>query len=271
MMPYIIGALLLAALAIWLFRRHSENRHRERLLQAPLPGDAVSTLQRQVALYSQLPDNLQQALQGCVNRFLYDKVFVGCNGFQVTDEVRLTVAGNACLLVLQREKKYFPGFETILIYPETYVAPQISYDGLVETHHDSVRAGESWHRGPVVLSWSDVEQGLRHEGDGHNVILHEFAHKLDEENSTMDGLPVLRNAEAYQAWAEVFTEEYAAFLLRVEHGTNDVIDEYGAVSAAEFFAVATESFFEKAHKMQRELPALYQQLQQFYGLDPAQW
>jgi Mlc titration factor MtfA (ptsG expression regulator) len=271
MIPSIIAGLLLIAFAVWLWQRFSKHLHRKKLLLSPLPVDAIETLQQQVALYQQLPSALQQVLQGCVNRFLYDKVFVGCNGFEVTDAVRLTVAGNACLLVLQREKKYFPGFATILIYPDTYVAKDVSYDGLVETHHDSIRAGESWQRGPVVLSWSDVEKGLQHERDGHNVILHEFAHKLDEENAIMDGLPVLRNAEDYQAWAEVLTEEYAAFLQRVEHRSNDVIDEYGAVSAAEFFAVATESFFEKSKKMKRKLPQLYAQFQNFYGLDPAQW
>jgi len=271
MLPSIIIGLLVVMLALWLLKRHRVRVRREELLSSPLPAEAVKTLQQNVALYSRMPDHLQQALQGCVNRFLYDKVFVGCNGFEVTDEVRLTVAGNACLLVLQREKKYFPGFETILIYPETFVSGQVEYDGLVETHHDSARAGESWHRGPVVLSWQDAQKGLRHERDGNNVILHEFAHKLDEETTIMDGLPVLRSPQEYRAWAEVLTEEYAAFLQRVERGDNDVIDEYGAVSAPEFFAVATESFFEKSHSMQRKLPALYQQFKGFYGLDPAQW
>lgn len=271
MIPSIFIGLLLIALALWLLNRLRVRRHREKLLLSPLPAEAVKTLRQSVALYDSLPEDLQQVMQGCVNRFLYDKVFVGCNGFEVTDEVRLAVAGNACLLVLQREKKYFPGFESILIYPETFVTGQVSYDGLVETHHDSARAGESWHRGPVVLSWQDVQKGLRHERDGNNVILHEFAHKLDEENTIMDGLPVLRKAEEYQAWAKVLSEEYAAFLRRVEHRSNDVIDEYGAVSAPEFFAVATESFFEKSQKMQRKLPALYEQFKGFYGLDPAQW
>ena len=151
------------------------------------------------------------------------------------------------------------------------MAREIRYDGLVEIHGDSLRAGESWHRGPIVLSMTDVMRGSGNEKDGHNVVLHEFAHKLDEENGIMDGLPVLRESAHYKEWAEVLMREYDEFLDRVERGKNKVVDEYGAVSAPEFFAVATESFFEKSNQMKKRLPELYQQLQKFYGLDPASW
>jgi len=218
-----------------------------------------------------MPHEMQTTLHGCINYFLAQKVFVGCDGFAITDEVRLTIAGNACILVLNRQKKYFPGFESILVYPETYFAKQVRYDGMVEIHEDSARAGESWHRGPLVLSWSDVCSGSQSENDGHNVILHEFAHKLDEENNLMDGLPILREAAHYKEWASVLTKEYAEFLRRAQRGNNDVIDEYGAVSAVEFFAVATESFFEKSARMKEKLPDLYLQFKTFYGLDPAHW
>ena len=113
--------------------------------------------------------------------------------------------------------------------------------------------------------------GSANEEDGHNVVLHEFAHKLDEENGIMDGLPVLRESADYKEWASVLTREYDQFLDRVEQGKNRVIDEYGAVSAPEFFAVATESFFEKPKQMKKRLPDVYQQLQKLYGLDPADW
>jgi len=262
----LLGSLLWWA-GRWLYRRHLGRK----LLSTPLSAEFLAALQRRMPLYNRLPADLQQAMQGCINRFLFDMVFVGCNDFEIDDEVRLTVAANACLLILNRERKFFSGFESILIYPNTIIARQVSRDGLVETHYDSTRAGESWHRGPLVLSWSDVEQGLRHDHDGHNVILHEFAHKLDEENSVIDGLPILREPEHYREWAEVLTREYDEFLLRVDSNRNEVIDDYGAVSAVEFFAVATESFFEKSKKMKRQLPELYAQFQQFYGLDPTQW
>jgi Mlc titration factor MtfA (ptsG expression regulator) len=267
-----IAALVLLGLLIWWVSRALYRRIRRRqLLAAPLPQEAIAILQRRVPLYSRLTTQQQRLMQGCINRFLFDMVFVGCNGFEVSDEVRLTVAGNACLLIFNRERRYYSGFETILIYPDTILSRQVHYDGLVETHYDSARAGESWHRGPIVLSWSDVERGLLHGRDGHNVILHEFAHKLDEENTVMDGLPVLREPAHYRQWAEVLTREYREFLHRVDGGRNKVIDGYGAVSAVEFFAVATESFFEKPKRMKSQLPELYGQFRQFYGLDPSAW
>ncbi|MFT6052726.1 MAG: Mlc titration factor MtfA (ptsG expression regulator) [Halioglobus sp.] len=252
------------------FKWHKKTQ-RAKLLQTPLTPEYIEILVSKVPLYSHLPHEMRLTMQGCINYFLTQKVFVGCNGFVITDEVRLTIAGNACLLVINREMGYFPGFESILVYPETYSAKQVSYDGMVESQVDSLRAGESWHRGPIVLSWSDVVSGSANPEDGHNVILHEFAHKLDEENTLMDGLPILREPAHYKEWSAVLTKEYAEFVSRAEHGKNDVIDEYGAISAAEFFAVATESFFEKSWYMRQKLPELYQQFQTFYGLDPASW
>ncbi len=222
-------------------------------------------------LYKRLPEDLRQTLQGCINYFLDEKVFVGRNGLVITDKIRLVVAANACMLIVNNRKRYFSGFETILIYPDTYIAKEVSYDGMVEVHKDVARAGESWYRGPIVLSLTDVVHGSGNEQDAHNVVLHEFAHKLDEENGVMDGLPVLRESAHYKEWAEVLTREYDEFLDRVDRGKNKVIDEYGAVSASEFFAVATESFFEKPEHMRKRLPELYKQLQTFYGLDPAEW
>ena len=252
-------------------QRYRVKARRNRLLHEPLSPEHITILENNVPLYTRLPEDLRKTLQGCINYFLDEKVFVGCDGLDITDETRLVIAANACMLVVNREMKHFPGFETILVYPNTYVAKNVSYDGLVEVHTDSTRAGESWHRGPIVLSLTDVVRGSSNERDGHNVVLHEFAHKLDEENGVMDGLPVLRESAHYKAWAEVLTREYDEFLKRVDRGKNKVIDEYGAVSGVEFFAVATESFFEKSKQMKKKLPELYQQLQIFYGLDPAEW
>ena len=273
MSPLIIVAaiVLLGGIGWWVARGLYRRVHGRNLLAAGLPDEAVEVLRRKVPLYNKLSAQQQRTMQGCINRFLFDMVFVGCNGFEIDDEVRLTVAGNACLLIFNRERRYYSGFESILIYPDTILSRQVKYDGLVETHYDSARAGESWYRGPLVLSWSDVEHGLVHGRDGHNVILHEFAHKLDEENQLMDGLPVLREPEHYREWAEVLTREYDAFLQRVNRRRNKVIDAYGAVSAVEFFAVATEAFFEKPAQMKSRLPELYRQFQQVYGLDPAAW
>jgi len=266
----LLGIIVAGVLAWRIYSRRRQAR-RDRLLRQPLPEEYIHILEDKVPLYAILPDKLRHALHGRINIFLNEKKFIGCAGFTITDEVRLTIAGNACILLLNRANYRFTGFTSILVYPDTYVAEETTYDGVVETHGQESRAGESWHRGPVVLAWSDVVHGTLHERDGHNVVLHEFAHKLDEENTIMDGLPVLRNSADYQEWAEVLTREYDALVMKAEHHDKSVMDQYGAVSPAEFFAVATETFFEKPGEMQEKLTELYQQLNKFYGLDPATW
>ena len=247
------------------------QKRRTRLRRQPLPQGVEEILARNVGLYSMLPDELREQLHGHVNVFLEEKRFLGLGGQEITPEVAITIAGTACILLLNREPSYFPGFSSILVYPDTYEADQVDNDGVVETRKRSRRAGESWHRGPVVLSWSSVLQGAVNAGDGYNVVLHEFAHKLDEENSGTNGQPILHAAGHYQEWAEVLGREYRSFADRVSRRKNKVIDEYGLTSPAEFFAVATESFFEKAMAMQRRLPDLYEQLKKFYAVDPASW
>jgi len=263
--------LLLGSWLLWLLRAKLRRSHIARLYSAVLKPEYIAILQRNVSLYARLPEPLVHILHGHINYFLDDKEFVGCNGQSISDEVRLTIAGNACLLILKKPAPIFSGFKTILVYPEPYRAQQTSYDGLVKISSHSNRAGESWHRGPIVLAWSDVLHGSRNEFDGHNVVLHEFAHKLDEENHLMDGLPILREAADYANWSKTLNREYGEFLARVEQHKNSVIDNYGATSAVEFFAVITESFFEKPQQMQRKLPALYEQLAHYFDLDPATW
>ena len=247
------------------------QKRRARLRRRSLPQGVEETLSRNIGLYSLLPDDLREQLHGHINVFLDDKQFLGVGGHENMPEVAITIAGTACILLLNREPDYFPGFSSILVYPDTYEADQVDYDGVVQTRKRSRRAGESWHRGPVVLSWTNVLQGAANTGDGYNVVLHEFAHKLDEQNSGTNGQPILHTAGHYQEWAEVLGREYRSFADRVSRRKNKVIDEYGLTSPAEFFAVCTESFFEKAATMQRRLPDLYEQLKKYYAVDPASW
>lgn len=256
---------------MWVLRLQLQRSRRNNLFLKPLPPDWIQILEKNVSIYSLLPQNLREELHGRINIFLDEKEFIGCAELQISNEIRVTIAGNACILLLKRDKRCFPRFTTILIYPDTYVSREVKSDGLVVVHEESVRAGESWYRGPVVLSWADVMRGSLNNSDGHNVVLHEFAHKLDEENEIMNGLPVLRDSSHYAEWAEVLTKEFDSLLIRVDRGTNSVIDAYGAVSPSEFFAVATESFFEKPLLMKNKLPDLYQQFRRFYNLDPAAW
>ncbi len=262
----IVGLVLLVC--IWMVLRKA---YRKSIYRRPFKAEWLSILSNNVPLYSLLPEELKPKLHGHINFFLHDKIFVGRGGQVIDDDIRLTVAGNACLLVLNQEKRIFPGFKTIIIYPDTYVAKTVCREGLTEVHHQSTRAGESWHRGPIVLSWGDVLNGSKDVTSGFNVVLHEFAHKLDEEDTVMDGLPILHEAAHYAQWAAVLSKEYEAFLTRVQQGDNKVIDAYGAESPIEFFAVVTESFFEKSLIMHEKLPDLYFQFKQFYQLDPAEW
>ncbi len=268
---FIFFGLIFAAFLVWVIRLQLQRSRRNNLFLKPLPPDWIQILENNVSIYSLLPQNLRKELHGRINIFLDEKEFIGCAGLQISNEIRITIAGNACILLLKRDKRCFPKFTTILIYPDTYVSREVKSDGLVVVHEESVRAGESWYRGPVVLSWADVMRGSLNNSDGHNVVLHEFAHKLDEENEIMNGLPVLRDSSHYAEWAEVLSKEFDSLLIRVDRGTNSVIDAYGAVSPSEFFAVATESFFEKPLQMKNKLPDLYQQFRRFYNLDPAAW
>ena len=271
-MPLVIlFSVIFAAILLWYLFRVLRRRRREELLQTPLDSDWITILQENVSLYSRLPQQLREELHGYIHIFLDEKEFIGREEIEITDEIRITVAGNACLLLLQGRKRHFPGFTSILIYPDTYVAHEVQHDGLVATERPSSRAGESWMRGPVVLSWADVVRGSANGSDGHNVVIHEFAHKLDEQSGTMDGLPVLRDNSHYAEWATVLTEEFDALKDRARRGTNKVMDAYGTVSPPEFFAVATESFFEKPVLMKQRLPDLYAQLKTFYNVDPATW
>jgi len=270
-LPLLVVAGLLAFVIVFVVPRVRRVRHRARLLGQPLPVALISILERNVPLYRKMPADLKEELRGYVNVFLHDKQFFGCDGLEVTDEMRVTVAGNACVLLLNRDADHFPGFTSILLYPDSFVAQTVHYDGDIEIVGHEARAGESWYRGPIVLSWGDVQRGVQIPDDGKNVVLHEFAHKLDEEDSLIDGLPVLREKAHYQEWADVLTREFAAQRERVERHRSDVLDEYGATEPAEFFAVATETFFEKGRQMKKRLPDLYEQLRKFYGVDPASW
>lgn len=270
---FITGVCLVFALSftVWRFYRYRQARLRKKLYAEPLKPEWVNLLNENVPLVNGLPKTLKNIYHGHVNYFLATKEFVGRGGFEITDKARLTIAGNACLLVLKRKTPIFPGFQTIIVYPDTYHVPSLDHNDGVVVQKMQSRAGESWYRGPIVLSWSDVERGSGNINDAHNVVIHEFAHKLDEENQLMDGLPILRESAHYKEWTEVLNKEFTAFLKRVEKNQNRVIDSYGAISPVEFFAVISESFFEKPQQMKRKLPALYHQLSQYYGVDVAEW
>lgn len=234
-----------------------------------MPDAWRAIVARNVALYRRLPEADQRELLGHVQVFLAEKHFEGCGGLALTDEIRITIAAQACVLLLHRETDYYPECASILVYPNAYVAPVLEQSGDGVVHEGaSARLGESWVRGVVVLSWDDVLAGAADVHDGHNVVLHEFAHQLDQEDGSGDGAPPLPRRSMYVAWARVLSAEYAALRADAASGRRSVLDHYGATNPAEFFAVASECFFEKPTQMQAKHPELYDELREFYAQDP---
>jgi Mlc titration factor MtfA (ptsG expression regulator) len=239
---------------------------RKRLLRTPVPEQWRAIVQRNVPLFSKLGAPQQKKVLDSTRILLAEKHFEGCGGLELTEEMRVTIAAHASLLLLGRASDYFPNLDTILVYPSAYrgkVLQQVA-QGIVE-EGDQGRLGESSSSGVVVLSWDSVVQGATDPGDGQNVALHEFAHQLDQEDGTADGTPYLGGRGFYSAWARVLGADFQ----KLREGTRMVLDSYGATNPAEFFAVATEAFFEKPVQMQQRNPELYQQLSAYYGVDPA--
>jgi Mlc titration factor MtfA (ptsG expression regulator) len=264
----LVGLFLIITLSKPLFRYY----RRKQLKSKPFPPKWEEILNRNVALYHYLPDSLKKELKGHIQIFLSEKIFEGCGGLKITDEIRVTIAGQACILLLNRKKPtYYPKLYTILVYPSAYVAKKVTVAGMEHTEEMTVRAGESWTRGEVVLAWDNVRQTAIDLAFGHNVVLHEFAHQLDQENGSADGAPILGKSSSYKTWARVLSKEYQDLQRKTLSGREDIMDAYGATNPAEFFAVATETFFERPKQMKLTHPELYEELKSYYRLDPLKW
>ena len=242
------------------------NRHqrRRRALAVPFPDEWLATIQKNLPPYAKLAPEMQQQLQNYSQKFLYDKSFEGCGGLILDDEIKVTIAAQASLLLLNRKVRCYPKLFSVLVYPSTYVARD-------ELDRKSVRLGESWRTGAVVLAWDSVKRGATNFADGHNLVIHEFAHQLDQEDGVGDGAPILDGHSSYAVWAEVLSGEYERLRKRVSKGKKSVMDAYGATNPAEFFAVASETFFEKPQQLSRNHPELYDELRRFYQVDPLEW
>ncbi len=245
------------------------RRQRQHLRDQPFPEAWLQIIEKNVPYYRRLSEADRRELQGDVQVFLAEKHFEGCGGLLLTDEVRVTIAAQACLLLLHRENDDYHRLITILVYPSAYVAKGIeAIGGGVVLEGDQARLGEAWQSGVVVLSWDDVLQGAADIHDGHNVVLHEFAHQLDQEDGASDGAPILAHRSLYIPWARVLSAAYEQLRSDEQHHRNTVLDKYGATNPAEFFAVATECFFEKPTKLKRKHPELYEELKTYYQQDP---
>jgi Mlc titration factor MtfA (ptsG expression regulator) len=272
-MEALIGVAAVAAAALWWGVPRWRLR---RALSRPLPQAALDVLEQNVAQYRGMAPDLQRQLQTLVRQFLHQKTFVGCAGLEVTDAMRVTIAGQACLLLLNRPSRVYPGLDTILVYPDAFTAPRKEIDaaGVV---HDAPRGllGESWGDGRVLLSWHHVRRAHHAEPGAQNVVLHEFAHQLDSESGSNNGAPYLGSVESYRSWSQVLSADFEALRRDAMFGHTDgdeaVLDPYGATSPAEFFAVATESFYEKPWALAERHPALYGEFLKYYRVDPRAW
>ena len=247
------------------------ERRRRRVRARAFPGEWDAVLDT-LPLCRRLPDADRTELRGHIRVLLDEKRFEGCAGMVVTDEIRLTIAAHAACLLLHRKTAYFPQLESILVYPHAYEAPSERHIGdYVVEEGTEVREGESWYRGSMVLSWDDVQRGVSDLSDGENVVLHEFAHQLDDESGEADGTPLLEGRRQWRDWVRVFQAEYEALQEADARGRRTLLDPYGAESPSEFFAVATECFFERPRKLGQRHPELYDQLRRYFRQDPAAW
>jgi MtfA peptidase len=244
---------------------------RKRLRAQPFPIQWKPFIEK-ISLYRCLPHPLKKQLQGHIQVFLAEKDFVGCGGLEMTDEIKLTITTQACLLLLNRKTGYYKELCSILVYPSQFIVNEerIDFAG-VKTHKRRVLAGESWDLGKVIISWEDAKRDTLYFRDGSNVVLHEFAHQLDHEQGNTNGVPILKNKASYVTWAKIFGKEYQKFCQTIARSKNTVMDKYAATDPAEFFAVATETFFEKPISLKTEHQALYSQLQNYYQVDPSEW
>lgn len=256
---------------IILFMLLFKRWRRKKIAGRVFPLAWLRIIESNVSIYRKLPTADKEELRRHILIFLAEKRFVGCGGLKITDEIKVTIAAQACVLLLHRKTDYYPGLRTILVYPAAYVAKASRHlpGGIVEEGFD-VRLGESWHHGSVVLSWDDVRRDAADIHDGHNVVFHEFAHQLDSSSGKGDSSTVLQRPSTFIAWARVLHKSYEQLRRDIDTNKPTLLRSYAAEDPAEFFAVATEYFFERPDELQKTYPDLYQELKNFYHQDPAE-
>ncbi len=250
------------------------NRRRKKILRSPFPQSWRDIMQKMVKHYSYLDQGEKNRLEQLVQIFIAEKNFEGCGGLELTDEIKVVVAAQACLLVLGLPDFQYLELDSVLIYPTTVALPPSRLSVFADTPmivpDQQAILGLASLRGPVILVWDAVVRGARHPEQGHNVVYHEFAHILDMRDGTADGTPKLLNRKLYNAWVEVCSKEFFKLKKDAEKGRKSLLDSYGAVNEAEFFAVATELFFDRPFRMKREYPELYAVLSAYYRQDTAE-
>ncbi|WP_338240441.1 zinc-dependent peptidase [Aurantiacibacter hainanensis] len=268
LLPFLLVALLIGGF-LW-YRRRSKRRKRDQLLATPLTLEQGQIVAKMVPISRRLPDSLRPKLEGKINLFLDQVTFRGNNGLEVSEEMKLSIAAQACLLVVN-SPAWYDTLRNVLIYSSAFDTRRPIQDGFVVHENKQASLGESWVRGPVVLSSTHALQGGLNAEDGHNVVIHEFAHQLDSLTGHTNGIPILRKGQAYAGWEKAMLDAYNAHVERVERAQKTLINPYGATGHEEFFAEAIVTFFEKPRALRGEEPTLYAQLSELLALDPAEW
>jgi MtfA peptidase len=250
-----------------------KQRRRRSLRAQPFPKEWLRMIERNVAFFHRLSVNDKAELLGHIQVFLAEKRFEGCAGLELTDEICVTIAAQACLLLLHRKTDYFPQLLTILVYPSAYmVEERHPVDEHVWESGTASRLGETGRRmGSMVIAWDAAKSGAADPSDGRNVVFHEFAHQLDFEDYVTDGVPALATRKQEIAWAAVMRVEFASLRAAEETGISTLLDTYGATNPAEFFAVSTEAFFERSRALRARHPKLYAELQRYFQQDPVEY
>ncbi len=248
-----------------------KHRRRRKILARPFPPEWEASIRDNFRQYELLTPEERERLRRDVQIFVAEKNWEGVYGLELTDEMRVTIAAQACYLLLGLDLSWYDRTLSILVYPDAYkVKDQFTISGGFVIEGRSHRLGENWYRGPIILSWPDVLAGGRRETRGSNLVFHEFAHELDTLNGrTADGTPPMETGGQARRWEAVTSREYGRLQRDCVGGQYTLLDCYGAESRAEFFAVATETFFQEPVRLERRHEELYAVLRDFYKQDPA--
>jgi Mlc titration factor MtfA (ptsG expression regulator) len=244
-------------------------RRRRKILATPFPDAWLPYLEGNLAHYRHLTPDEQARLRDEVRVFVAERNWEGCNGLTLSDEMKVTIAAHACLMTLGLEGEPFRNLQSVLVYPGGYAVPEERWYEGWSIMGEEARLGEAWYRGPVILSWAEVNRDARHPGRGNNLVWHEFAHQLDMLDRSTNGTPPLEDRQQRHRWHEVMTAEFNRLLDDMDEGKETVLDPYGAKNEAEFFAVATECFFDNPVELAEQHPRLYELLRGYYRQDTA--
>lgn len=264
-----LGILVIATIVL---RPFYTKFQRNKIGHTDFPVQWREILQKEWPQFQRIPDLLKEPLYARILVFLSEKKFYPCDGFELQEKHKLLIAAQACLLIVNKPYEYYDQLNSILIYPSAFLVKRsVALANGTLQDQESIHAGEAWSVGRVILSWDEVESGMKNPSDGNNVVIHEFAHLLDYTSGDGNGAPLLEHAKNYDKWSQVFSLSYEHLLQKYQHGEKVILNPYGLTSPAEYFAVVSELFFENSKLLEKHEPALHHELVKFYAVDPGLW